>query len=63
MVKKPQTEPTASGNDNEGDELVESIENSIDRMRDEGGISPELPHSESRTHEIQDQLSSGTLHS
>lgn len=50
-------------NDNEGDELVESIENSVDRMRDEGGIAPELPHSYKRAREIQRQLDSGTLHS
>lgn len=51
------------GNDGEGDEYVESVENSIDRMRDEGGIAPELPHSEKRADEIQRQLDEGTLHS
>lgn len=51
-----------SANDCEGDELVESIENSVDRMRDEGGIAPELPHSEGRAEEISQQLQSGTLH-
>ncbi|QSO47892.1 hypothetical protein [Alicyclobacillus mengziensis] len=50
-------------NDSEGDEYVESVENSIDRMRDEGGIAPELPHSEERAHEVQRRLSEGTLHS
>ncbi|QSO50645.1 hypothetical protein JZ785_17260 [Alicyclobacillus curvatus] len=51
------------GNDAEGDEYVESVENSIDRMRDEGGIAPELPHSKDRAHEVQRHLSEGTLHS
>ena len=50
-------------NDSEGDEYVESVENSIDRMRDEGGIAPELPHSEERAEEVQRRLSEGTLHS
>jgi hypothetical protein len=35
------------------DEFAESIENSIDRMRDEGGIAPEIPHTDSRSEEIQ----------
>ncbi|KPV44620.1 hypothetical protein [Alicyclobacillus ferrooxydans] len=63
MADKRNEEQMVLGNDGEGDEYVESVENSIDRMRDEGGIAPELPHSEKRAAEIQRQLEDGTLHS
>ena len=63
MADKQNDEKLILGNDGEGDEYVESVENSIDRMRDEGGIAPELPHSEQRAGEIQRQLEDGSLHS
>lgn len=62
MVDKDSQNGLGLGNDSEGDEYVESVENSIDRMRDEGGISPELPHTEKRAKEIQRQLDNGSLH-
>lgn len=63
MPDDKKSKPQTTSNDAEGDELVESIENSVDRMRDEGGIAPEIPHSEDRADEIQRQLSDGSLHS
>lgn len=60
-MDKEQNQPVL-GNDGEGEEYVESVENSIDRMRDEGGISPEIAHTDGRADEIQRQLKEGTLH-
>ena len=49
----------ASNTNSFTDEFVESIENSVDRMRDEGGMAPEVPHTQGRAEEIQAQLRRG----